>query len=266
MKKLALAVLTLAVAASPASAQVWNTFTPSNSGPGFWNNSSHDNVTTNDICNVGNVLTNASLTSTNCLNNTPGNLLPAKRFDSGVGGGAFLNGAAGFAFGAGTWTIDLIGQMAGAVPTVWGIVTSTGEYIAYAGSPMTVTTTSGFALWIDTFDPASNPNRFNSLGMQCQNDVIFPIGCAASTQQHAVFNPNAGLNGTTNGFVVESGFALLGSGQYYVGMEDNATNASDFDYNDVILSVSSVPEPSTYALMATGLVALFGIARRRRAQ
>ena len=270
MKKLAIAALTLAVAASSASAQTWSTFTPSNSGPGFWNNSSHDNVTTNDICNVGNVLTNAALTSANCLNNTPGNLLPAKRFDSGIGGGAYLNGATGFVFGPGTWTIDLIGQMAGAVPTNWGIINNDDRiYIAYTGSAITVSTTSYFGLWIDTFDPASSPNRFISTSYQCaQAPSLIPGGCSTgASQQHVLFNPNAGLNGTSTGFNVNSGgYAYAGSGQYYVGMEDNATIASDFDYNDVIISVSSVPEPSTYALMATGLAALFGIARRRRAQ
>ena len=45
----------------------------------------------------------------------------------------------------------------------------------------------------------------------------------------------------------------------------NAPNAGALNIRGAV-SVSAIPEPSTYALMATGLVGILGFARRRRTQ
>lgn len=68
--------------------------------------------------------------------------------------------------------------------------------------------------------------------------------------------------------------ALAGlSNVTYVGWEDrDATNHSDFDYNDLIFAFSNtapnnnpgVPEPLTLALMGAGLVGAFGLRRLKK--
>ena len=263
MRKLALGLVLVAAAAMPASAQNWQTFTPSNSGTEFWNNRSVDNANDNVICNIGAVLTDAGLNSASCNNQTPSNLLPVNQFASGAGGGVFLNNH--FVLGSGSYTIDLFGQIAGVVPTTWGIYTQQGGFQAYAGSIMHVDVAQNDFLyfWLDTFDPATSPNRFFSHGQVCDNPIT-TCSSIGSTQQHVLFSADNSLAGTMDGTYILDGVSVVTRpGVYYVGMEDNATRMSDWDYNDVVLRVSSVPEPSTYAMLAVGLVGMAGVARRR---
>lgn len=59
-------------------------------------------------------------------------------------------------------------------------------------------------------------------------------------------------------------FALFngGAGTYYLGAEDTKTSdPSDWDYNDMVVKISAVPEPSTLVFIGSGLIAVFG--RRR---
>ena len=69
-----------------------------------------------------------------------------------------------------------------------------------------------------------------------------------------------------------SSFALLATGfstaygtfDYVLGFNDSGTN--HFDWDDVVVGVSLVPEAETYALMLGGLGAIGFMARRRRAR
>ncbi len=69
-----------------------------------------------------------------------------------------------------------------------------------------------------------------------------------------------------------SGLAAIGGGTYTqaFSFEDRSgviSPIADFDYNDLrfeIAATSVIPEPSTYVLMASGLLGLAGVARRRR--
>jgi opacity protein-like surface antigen len=115
-----------------------------------------------------------------------------------------------------------------------------------------------------TFDPSSSYGFYLKSG-----DVIYYTQSADNTL--------AGQQSTQH-FAVFTTDQTPGSEAYWIGVEDLpvtssigaccANSASDFDYNDMIVKISTnspqpIPEPSTYLLCGVGLLGL-GIYRRRR--
>lgn len=279
------ALATVAVV-SPLSAQTWQAIgAPNNSGAGaYWNNVSDDNVGA-AVCNSGAILTNTpALAAASCSNQGPV-FLPLNPAPLTTGN-VFLGGAGGtnpgaFRFAAGTYNIRGLGRVAGDLSTSWGVILDNGTVFTAAQLNAGPVTLSGpFAIWITQALPAAGSGTIYT-STQSTGAVAIGARAASINQQFAVFTNGTGVGNlgaiTTDAFGAIINSAGTGA-RYFVGMEDNVNGGrgfgvaapgriSDRDYNDILISIqaTTVPEPATIGLMGFGLLALAGIAKRRKA-
>jgi len=158
----------------------------------------------------------------------------------------------------------------GAIP-YWGMDDGAADPSFYFKNPALYSTAS-FKLEI-----AGNA-AFNSFGYYNKSDpgTLHTIFAGVDTPgvPDVNFSPTGdyGFYIKVNGefFTTEDGgapgfqhFAVFSEGSsYWIGMED-FHGGSDFDYNDIVVKITPVPEPATMLLLGSGLIGLAGYARKR---
>ena len=244
----AIALAFMAPAVVTAQWSAFTAATPQNNGGEFWDNRSSDG----EKCNIGYVLAgiagapNADR-GTVCANQRPNGWLP-------LANGPVVTEQFGAArFNLFTSPLSFVeftffGDVAG-LNQDWGI--------------------------FEVVDGQRVKQSFNNVNVTCE--TILADGCAVSKGKL-----DKGVDGALWGLWINTGdgvtrfsdsdeqFAWFrDGGANYFGLED--LRQGDRDFNDVVFAATSaggdlsvVPEPSTYALMATGLIGLGAFSRRRK--
>ena len=153
-------------------------------------------------------------------------------------------------------------------------------YLTNDGGPRVATltfevlTSGQFRMY--TMAPSIDPNLYlfagtvGSLGAALSyNDDSCPVALCGASGSYA--------NSLIDNFTLNAGFYTLVGGSHSLSEDEARTGAADLTYDgDVTLRVesvngvasaataSTVPEPSTYALMGSGLLGIAAAARRRR--
>ncbi len=272
----AAALSTILFAGSDLQAQVWNAIpgtlnnVPQGTGPvrPFWDNFSDDFKPgpggATRKCGAGFILTGVTAAGEcNPTSLRPAGWLP---FTGAPVTTYFSNNginAQRFLFSAGLYKISQLGSL-GLGGDVAGNDRPWGYFVGNTNTQLPQT--NNFSTTI---------NFTSSWGFYINLDRPLGTGIVKSTdaayaRHFAVFGYNAPRTLTQGGVSTIS----PGANQtYWIGLEDNAcatlpaqgcTRKADYDNNDVLFSVTALPEPSTYLLMATGLVGFGFMARRRR--
>jgi len=158
------------------------------------------------------------------------------------GAGSFSSGlfATVWVSGPATVTYDYVGSESGYNTSLFAtFFSSTGTVTESAGSRAVGTVNAGGAL---------NFGFRDGRGI----DILNSMGATFTGASNPSF------------LILGSNVATSGQSSYLLGYNDSYMGDADFDDIVVRVSVSPIPEPSTYALMLAGLAAVGFVARRRR--
>lgn len=126
-------------------------------------------------------------------------------------------------------------------------------------------TTSTFSGWYFN-NQTTAPGTMVDFGTVTAGDILVFELWDTTSGLHFASDPSLSYDGINHAYATSfAGGNGLPAG-IFVGMEDLPIGSSDLDYNDdqfVFQNVSSVPEPSTLAMLGSGIVGVASILRRK---